>query len=1010
MERNNYFPGEEFFMKRTIAILITLSILFSSIPISALAKAEPLLDPTVIISINGEIKQPTDVDGNPVYPIIYNDTIYVPLSGVSYLFSKSIEWDSVKKTAKITDQKVSTPAVKLTTKPKSKLLTGVRPDPKLKITYNGKAKQFYDANNKEVYPIEAGGRIYISLRGAALLFGKSAKWDSKKKTMLVEDPAKSVSDVRIVVNGKVNKFNAKLIAGDWYLKPADIKTALGVKVTAILNGYANLRIVAKNENVSYEHDGVLNAAYLWTDEKYASSNEADYNRAISLGLVPSELQSKPNAAITPKEFGELLTGVIGKVDKSEIKQFKKNVLPALSISRPMLRGEGFVMAYYAAECIGEDNRNNEFDQSIIPNDQFWDTEGCDFNQLFPHVWDGPVSWDNQWEDKWQNYYVAAFLWAAWHSSQVSKLQVFEYDETQNSMRQKEQLTVREAVSAAVRIYDRVSPTQYVSLSDAKAVNYDKTIITDKLLNKAKALPEITNDNLPAWRGFILSGGGSYESTDFVESESDLRNIANWGFNSVRLMLTYQTLFDDKAQTVKLNNLHKLDAFIAAAIKYNLHIDVLTFSLPGRWTHFDFDTYQTTASLDLFTNLEHQKEANAIWKLIAERYKDIPSATLSFCPIWEAQNYSLSSGLPVPAYTEEDVAKVYNQLIDTIKQVDPDRFVIFEPTPNNSAESIIKESELIKNAIQSKHPDTLMMSNFCEMPFVYAEMTAVAGAHIDHDNHSMFKPAYPTTIYDAQYHIENGLPLELKGTLKAGTKIDIYLSQIDGSGLFEITADGKKLYSENLSTKVYHKEDPLSGYYPYAKSDKLVSVTLPSDIDKLQISYSGNFFEWSGIDVTLPAEYSVKRWWFMSGYDAMLNGTELSEPVLKSTSTVMISPNSYNNGRNITVNADVTYTTSEINAQSNKQTIESWAKAMSEYSPKLIVRFETAGFNLGCIHDSALEYYGDMLSTFDKYGFGWYSNDYQDIIRARVSYAGGKAVQYKQLSLDAEMLQLLQKYQ
>jgi len=125
-----------------------------------------------------------------------------------------------------------------------------------------------------------------------------------------------------------------------------------------------------------------------------------------------------------------------------------------------------------------------------------------------------------------------------------------------------------------------------------------------------------------------------------------------------------------------------------------------------------------------------------------------------------------------------------------------------------------------------------MANFCENPFVYAEMTDVAGAHIDHENHSMFNPAYPTTIYAAQYHIENGLPLEM-------------------------------------------------------------------------------------------------------------NGTAQSEPTLKRTSTIMISPNSYDKGRKITVNADVTYTTAEIFAQSNKQTIESWAKAMAAYSPKLIVRFETA---------------------------------------------------------------------
>jgi hypothetical protein len=998
-------------MKRIMVILIMLSILFSGIPSVASAKAaEPLLDPTLLISINGEIKQPTDGNGNPVYPILYNDTIYLPLEGASYLLGRSLEWDSANKTVKITDQSVTAPEVKTAAKPKKKQLTGVRPDPKLKITYNGKAKQFYDANGKKVYPIYTGGTMYISIRSAAILFGKTVEWDAKTRTLLIKDPAISVNDVRIVIDGKVNTFNAKLIAGDWYLKPADIKTALGINVTATMDGYANLRTAAKKMDVSYEHDGILNAAYLWTDEKYAVDVNKDYNRAISLGLVPGELKSKPDDAITPKEFGKLLTVIIDKIDKSKVKQFKKNVLPALSVTRPMLRGEGFIMAYYAAECVGADDRNNEFDQSVIPSDQFWDAGNCDFDGFFPYIWTGPVVWDNEWKDTWQDYHVAAFLWAAWRSSPVSNIQVFEYDAVKNSMRQTEQLTVREAVSAAVRIYDRVTPDQYMPLSNTEAVNYDKTIITDELLNKSKALPLLSIDNLPVWKGFVLSGGGSYENTDFAESEKDLRNIANWGFNSVRIMMTYQTLFDEKAKSVNISNLQELDKLIAAAIKYNLHVNLLTFSLPGRWTKFDFSTYQTTASLDLFTNPERQKEANAVWALLAARYKDIPSATLSFCPIWEAQNYSLSSGLYVTPYTEEDVAKVYGQLLGTIKQIDPDRFVIFEPTANNSSEDIIKQSDTIKEAIQSTYPNALMMANFCETPFVYAEMTATAGAHIDHNNHSMFKPAYPTTIYAAQYHIDNGSPLEMNGVLKAGTKIDIYLSKADGDGVFEIAGDGKNLYSENLSTKNFNTEDPLSGFYPYAKSDKLVSITLKTDVEKLLISYSGNYFEWSGINITLPDEYAVKRWWFPSGYDALLTGTELSEPMLKDTSTIMISPNSYNSGRDITVNADVTYTSSEIIAQSNKQTIESWAKAMTAYSPKLIVRFETAGFSVGCIHDSVLKYYDDMLSAFDKYGIGWYSNDYMDIINARSSYAGIEPVQYKEYSLDVEMLKVLQKHQ
>lgn len=823
--------------------------------------------------------------------------------------------------------------------------------------------------------------------------------------------AQTAKAIRVVINGEVHTVKANMYKDEWYLKPADIKSLLGSKASVLpkKGGYASLRNAAKSLNINYEHDVILGAAYIWTDESYNKNGNNDYDRGISLGLISATLQQKPDAAITPKQFGEILTLVIKRYAPSKLSQFKKNVKPALSSKKKMLRGEGFVMAYYAAECLGVNNGNNSFDHTTIPTDTFWNSDGCNFDSLYPYVWNGPITFHND-QEPWSNYFIAAFLWSIWHSSPRSGVQVFDYDAESNSMRQSKVLTVREAVCAAVRIYDSYEPAdEFVDISNQNALSYDQVILTKALLSKAEALPEIDPDNLPVWRGFILSNNGSYEGRDIIYSENDLRNIANWGFNSFRLMITYQTLFDTRAKKVNLVKLRKLDNIVALAIKYNLHMDLLTFSLPGRWTSFDFDTYESTASLDLFTNPERQKEANAVWALLAERYKDVPSATLSFCPLWEAQNTNLSTGLEVPPYTEEDVANVYSQLIQTIRDKDPNRFVIYEPTAINPASDIINQSDTIKNKIEDQYSGVLMMTNFCENPFVYAEMTAAQGAHIDHQNHSMFKPEYPTTIYASQYHINNGAPLELKGELPAGTKVELYLSTVDGNGTLEISADGTALYSEALSTKTYNTEASLSGFYPFAKSDRLITVTLPQKVNSLQLSYSGNWFEWSGINVILPKKYAVKRWWFMSGYDALLSGTEQAVPQLKSTSTVMLCPNSYDSGRVITINSNITYHSTDIVAQSNLQTIQEWAKAMKEFSPNMISRFEKAAFNLGCVHSSALAYYKDLISTLNQYDFGWYSNDYDLMINGGY-YEKSVGVQYKSLNLDVDLLQLFQKYQ
>ncbi len=818
-----------------------------------------------------------------------------------------------------------------------------------------------------------------------------------------------VSGVRIVVNGIVHTYDVLLADGDWYLLPADIKDALGVDAEPTLDGYANLREAVKTANYSYEHDDVLNAAYIWTNETYEAV-PIELNKAVSLGFVARDYANNPDRQISAAEYRTILLALVQKAAPEKASWFEENIT---GYDKPLLRGEGFIMAYFAAVCVGADIRNNNFDNNKVNADTYWNSDIFAFDDLFPHVWEGPIKFSNDESNEWYNYFVAAFLWSFWYSSPLSGMQVFEYDTEKESMRQDEPLTVLEAVCAAIRIYEgAILPEAIVSVDDPAADTFDTTIITGDLLARAASLPAVDGSNILKFRGFVLSDGGSYDSRNMKYSDNDLRMIANWGFKSIRLMVTYQTFFDKNVTHVNLYQLKKLDSLIAAAMKYNIHINLLTFSLPGRWTSFDDKTFKTTGELDLFTNQSRQLEANRIWTLITSRYKGVPNSVLSFCPIWEAQNHALSSGLPVPNYTDKDVANVYLQVIQTIKDIDPSRTVVFEPTANNVYQDIIRESSYIRDAVFAKFPDAIMMSNFCEMPFVYAEMTAESGKNIDMQNHSMFKPDYPTTIYAAQYHLDKNTPFVLDGTLKSGTTIDIYLSRVSGNGTFTISADSNVLYSEKLTSRTYKTDSPLSRYYPYAKSEKLIRLTLPSDAEQVAINFDGQSFEWSGIDVTLPNEYSVQRWWFMSSYDALLNGVEFTKPELRSTSTISLSPNSFDSGNPISIHEDINYSSPAIIAQSNRKTIDDWVKSMSEYSPTLIVRFENAHFNIGCAHDSAMRYYNDLLAALDQYGMGWYFNDYDSILSAdRTLFAGIKPVMYSNgRQIDAEMMKLLQSYQ
>ncbi len=824
---------------------------------------------------------------------------------------------------------------------------------------------------------------------------------------------------RVVVNGTVHQLTGYELDDSYFFQQADIQTALSEAdpvgaETFEKNGtnYYSLRDICANANYSFTHDETLSAEYIWTypDVSQAAPLNDEIDRALSMGI--GEIRPE-DTVVTYAEFFTMLDRIVELEDPAKLPDWQAQFPQARASNDPMTRYEGMKAVLKCAVALGGDYLSFSVDWLPLNNkigEKVWNEIGRIqepdryIPNDYPYQGGGFAREDfSEWDDS-----GVAYRYSFGRVSLASNQSIFDYDEAENSMLPDRPFTYNAAILAAIRLFEsKSSKSGFIPLTDPRAVTYDSSIITDALLDRANARPQVSQDNMPTLKGLVF--GGDYESTGMPVSDAELRNTANWGFGSARIMLTFQTLFDMDVKTVEEPKLKQLDRLVASAMKYNLHMNLVLFSMPGRWASYDAANFTSVGDFDLFTNPQRQKEANAIWALLAERYKDIPSAALSFSPLWETQNTNLSTGLPVSPYTDADVADVYDQLIGTIRQHDPDRLVVYEATPANGADDIIRDSALIRSTVEGKYSNVMMMTNFCEGPFVYANMTVEAGEHIDNNNHSIFLQEYPTVIYAAQQQLSNGQALEMTGELVQGTKLDVYLSKIWGTGDFEILADGKSLYSEHLSNESYDVGYPLSGYYPYAKSAKLISVTLESDADKLEIRFSGDLFEWSGIDVTLPDTYAVERWWFQTSYDAKLEGVEESPPALKKTSVIMLAPNSWDTGRQIVINPDVTYTSESIWAQSTKQTIDAWAKAVSEFAPHSVVRIESANFN-ACPLSAALAYYNDVFSALDRYGLGWYSNDYINFSDGGRRYVGFTPVTYQGGAYCIELLQQLQQWQ
>lgn len=833
--------------------------------------------------------------------------------------------------------------------------------------------------------------------------------------------------IRVVVDGTVYNISGYFMDGAHWCTGSTIQNLLGELDTAIaadINNAAHYRLsdTAEKMGASFEYDEVLDAIYIWTDLGVNKLGIADeLARAESFGFGEPSGQT-----ITYAAFMQMLDKMVELADRTKLEAWQAEFIEARAANENMSRADGMMLMLSAALTLGGEYAefNTDWMQSsrLIGEDDY--LKAFNVSNVFRyapnhHPFGSGKGFLNFDVSGWDKYGVA-YHYVIGRMSYVSGRSIFDYDAQRKAVRPDEPLTVEEALLACTRLLDSSLQGEiWAPLSQVGT--YDKHIIRDELIQKADALPALTDDDRPVWKGFVFNADYHAASIDHV-TEYDLRTLAEWGFNSVRVAFPYQALFDEGVTEVNVANLLKLDMLIAHAIQYNLHLNILTISLPGRWALYDDNTTESIGDFDLFINPERQEEATALWSFLAKRYEGIPSAVLSFCPIWEATNYNLSTGLPYPEYNDTDIAITYSKLIAAIRENDPGRFIVYEPTSVNATR---EEVACTQELVEGTYSDVLMITNCVESPFVYANgPAATSGVHIDFSSQAMFKPEYPTTYYATQQTIRNKEALVLNGALKAGTEISIYLSETSGAGAFTIKADGKELHSEQLSARKYQVEVPLSYWVPYAVSDKGISVTLPSDTEKLEIQYTGQWFAWSGINVTLPDENAVRRWWFPTGYQAILDGEvfETEEefisyirPTLKETSTVLISPTiDYEEAsRLITIHTDISYSTEEIYQQANRQTIAAAVDAISDFAPRSVIRFERAEFSGGAL-EPIMRYYSDLLTELNAHDLSWYSNDWDNIISyipvGVLTLAGSTLTPYRGYYIDAELLGLLQSFQ
>jgi endoglucanase len=167
--------------------------------------------------------------------------------------------------------------------------------------------------------------------------------------------------------------------------------------------------------------------------------------------------------------------------------------------------------------------------------------------------------------------------------------------------------------------------------------------------------------LPRWRGFNLLEMFDQHWTAPPFREADFQMISDWGFDFVRLPLSYR-FWSDAENPHALNDamLRHVDAAVEWGRKYGIHMNLNLHRIPG------YCVNQPAEPKSLWKDEEAQEAATYQWGALADRYRAVPTAQLSFDLVNEPSNV-----------TEPVYAAVMNRITARIRQSSPDRIVIVD---------------------------------------------------------------------------------------------------------------------------------------------------------------------------------------------------------------------------------------------------------------------------------------------------------------------------------------------
>ncbi len=153
------------------------------------------------------------------------------------------------------------------------------------------------------------------------------------------------------------------------------------------------------------------------------------------------------------------------------------------------------------------------------------------------------------------------------------------------------------------------------------------------------------------------------------SEEDICRIVDEGFNSVRIPINSRFLLDErKPFHYNEHHLQLIDRMIGWCKDNHLYVILDLHGAPGGQTGTHIDDSENDRP-ELFTNDENKQQTIALWRMLAERYKDE----------WIIAGYDLLNEPLVKWFSiyNDQLLPLYREIVKAIREVDKKHMIILE---------------------------------------------------------------------------------------------------------------------------------------------------------------------------------------------------------------------------------------------------------------------------------------------------------------------------------------------